>query len=166
MPRGSSLAMVHRDGRLRLISHQLPISVTPQIELTGQGSRALRHSRGGISYPYWFPVLEASPGTEILAEYVLPELPEMDSIRAAERIPLRIPALTRRTDGGSHRVYLAADLADAGFPTGRYAFAGLARYRAATQAKLTSTTQSPERAFWQFYVPTVRALLRAPFDSQ
>ena len=163
MPLGPALAMVHRDGRLRIIADLVPERVAPHVTLTAQGVSVLGTAKGGGGYPIWFPVLTARPGTEVLAEFVLPSLRVMDSLRAAESIPLRIPMLTRRTDGGSHRVYLAADLADAGFPTGRYAFAGLARYRAATQAELTAATQSPERDFWQFYVPAVRALLRAPF---
>lgn len=162
MPLGPALAMVHRDGRLRIISDPVPERVAPVIELTARGTSALPHAEGGGGYPYWFPVLTAHEGTEVLAEFLLPSLRVMDSLRAAEGIPLRIPMLTRRTDGGAHRIYLAADLSDAGFPTGRYAFAGLARYRAATQAELTAATQSPERDFWQFYVPALRALLGAP----
>lgn len=162
MPLGPALAMVHRDGRLRIISDLVPERVAPQIALTALGATVLPYAKGGGGYPSWFPVLSAREGTEVLAEFQLPSLHVMDSLRAAERIPLRIPMLTRRTDGASHRIYLAADLSDAGFPTGRFAFAGLARYRAATQAELTTGTQSPERDFWQFYVPAVRALLRAP----
>ena len=165
MPRGPTLALVHRDGRLRLISDPIPTRVAPRIELTPQGRRTLRNVRDGAAYPNWFPIYRADAATEVLAEFVLPARPAMNAWREEESIPPRIPLLTRRTDGGSHRIYLMADLAETGFPPGRYAFTGLARYRAATQPEISSTIQSPERAFWQFYVPTVRQLLRAPLDA-
>jgi hypothetical protein len=163
LPLGPTLALIHRDGRMRLVSSPVPNRVAPRIEITADGGRALPGARGGSNYFNWFPILSAAEGTEVLAEFVLPSLPVMDSLRAAESIPLRVPLLTRRADGGSHRIYLAADLADAGFPPGRYEFAGLARYRAATQSELLS--QGAERTFWQFYVPVVRHLLRVPFDT-
>lgn len=163
LPLGPTLALIHRDGRMRLISSPVPNRVAPRIEITADGGRALPGARGGSNYFNWFPILSAAEGTEVLAEFVLPSLPVMDSLRAAESIPLRVPLLTRRADGGSHRIYLGADLADAGFPAGRYEFAGMARYRAATQSELLS--QGAERTFWQFYVPVVRHLLRVPFDA-
>lgn len=163
LPLGPTLVMIHRDGRMRLVASPVPNRVAPRIQLTASGERALPDARGGISYFNWFPILRPSPGTEVLAEFTLPALPVMDSLREAESIPRRVPALTRRAGGRSHRVYLAADLADAGFPTGSYRFAGLARFRAATQSDILS--QSNERTYWQFYVPAVRHLLRVPFDG-
>jgi hypothetical protein len=163
MPTGPHLALVHRDGRLFLLGGRLRLDVAPRLAITATGREAIPVSRGGAPYYYWFPVLSVRPGTELLSELVLPELPGLQAILAKTGIPARLPMLTRRTDGGSHRIYLAADLADTDFEPGVYSFAGIARLRTASE---NSPFQfDTENAFWQFYVPTVRELLRAPFEG-
>ena len=161
LPEGAALALIHRDGRLVLITGFLPREIAPHVELTPLGSRVLPAARGGARYFYWFPVLQVRDGTERLADLVMPSAPAIDSTLAANGIPARLPLLTRRTDGGAHRLYLAGDFADTDFDPGVYAFKWLGWIRA--RAEDNPVRYDGVNAFWQFYVPAVRTLLRAPF---
>jgi len=162
LPFGPTLALVHRSGKMLLVTSFLTYNVSPAIAMTDLGEQALPRATGHSDYHYWFPVLEAQPGTEVLAEFVFKPGAKMDSMRATAGIPARIPMLTRLKVGGSHRVYLAADLSDTDFDPGAYAFAGLARLHAGIPADPRIYNSS--RAFWEFYVPAVSTLLRAPFE--
>lgn len=163
MPRGPTLALVHRDGRLLLVPDPISLRVAPRIRVTDDGAKALPRASGGTSYFYWFPILDAMPGTEVLAELEFPRTARMDSVRALAQVPERIPLLTRRTSGGAHRVYLAGDLSDTDFDPGAYRFAGLARVHKAL--RVDPRIYNSQVAFWQFYVPAVRTLLQAPFAA-
>lgn len=162
MPTGPTLALVHRDGRIFLFGGALARDVAPHVELTALGTRVLPASRGGARYFYWFPVLQVRDGTELLAELTIPSAPAIDSVLTRIGVPHRLPLLTRRTDGGAHRIYLAADLADTDFDPGVYAFKWLGWIRA--RAEDNPVRYDGVNAFWQFYVPSVRTLLRAPFE--
>jgi len=94
---------------------------------------------------------------------VLPSTPGSDSALLANRIPRRLPFLTRRVADGSHRIYLAGDLADVTFDAKWYAFKGIASARLWQENNPSRSTS--ESAFWGFYVPAVRQLLREPFDG-
>ena len=164
MPTEPTLALVHRDGRLALFPDREMNAIAPQVTLTARGEALLPRARSGASYYYWFPVYLADDSTEVLAEYtLLPGHPDhqraMDTLGIARRIPL----LTRRTDGGSHRIYTMGDFSDTDFAPGWFHFRGLARYRAFGERN--SLSYDSRGAYWQFFVPSLRHLLRAPFDS-
>ncbi len=164
LPRTPVLALAHRDGRLLLVPDPFSLRIAPELVLTDTGRRVLPEANGGTNYYYWFPILEAAPGTEVLAELEFPRTARMDSVRALADVPPRIPLITRRTDGGAHRVYLAADLSDPDFDPGAYRFAGLARVHRAL--KVDPRIYNSQMAYWQFYFPAVSALLRAPYESR
>lgn len=163
MPKGPTLAFVHRDGRVALFPDREMNAIAPQVTMTARGAALLPRARSGASYYYWFPVYLADESTEVLAEYtLLPGRPDhqraMDTLGIARRIPL----LTRRTDGGSHRIYTMGDFSDTDFPPGWFRFRGLARYRAFGERN--SLSYDSRGVYWQFFVPSMRRLLRAPFD--
>ena len=160
MPEGPTLALIHRNGRLLLISNPDPNRVSPRIALTPQGEPLLDGAIGGANYYYWFPILEAQPGTEVLAEFLLPELPARPVLLKEMNAPERIPLLTRKVLLGSHRIYMAADLSDTDFDTGSYEFAWIDTLRSFTERRRDA--YNGENAFWQFYVPSLKRLLRAP----
>lgn len=163
LPYGPTLALVHRSGKMLLVSGFLTYDVAPAITVTELGAEQIPLATGRTDYHYWFPVLEAAPGTEVLAELAFKPGRDIDSVRAIAAIPARIPMLTRTVVDGSHRVYLAADLSDVDFDPGAYAFAGLARLHAGIPADPRIYNSS--RAFWEFYVPAVSKLLRAPYEA-
>ncbi len=163
MPRGAVLALVDRSGRLLLTSAVFGQQVAPEIHTTPHGDSTLAGINGGVHYYYWFPVLQAAPGTEVFAHLVLPATRAMDSVRALAGIPDTLPLLTRRIVNQGHQVYLAADLSDPDFDPGVYAFAGLARVHA--RLRVDPRIYNSQRVFWGFYVPAVGELLEAPFRS-
>lgn len=160
MPEGPTLAFIHRNGRLLLISNPDAPRVAPRVMLTPTGNELLPAASSGANYYYWFPVLEALPGTEVLAEFALPDLPAMPVLLREMNASERIPLLTRKVLLGSHRIYMAADLSDTDFEPGHYRFAGISWLRSITQRRRDAfTSQNP---YWQFYVPAVTRLLSAP----
>jgi hypothetical protein len=128
--------------------------------LTAEGESRLPGTSSGANYYYWFPVLEALPGTEVLAEFALPNLPAMPVLLREMNVSERIPLLTRKVILGSHRIYMAADLSDVDFEPGSYRFAGLPWLRSITERRRDAFTS--QNTYWQFYVPAVTRLLRAP----
>jgi len=161
LPRTPVLMLIHRDGRMRVLTSQDASRITPRIVVTDAGRRALGGARGNVPYFAWFPVLRAGPGTEELAELELPSRREDRAVLDSLDIPARIPLITRRVEAGSHRVYVGADLSDIDFKPGAYRFAGIARLKARTT--LTSSRRPDgSQVFWRFTVPAYRALLEAP----
>lgn len=163
LPRGANLALVHRDGRLFYLSAPQPWAAAPHVAMTDAGRRALPAATGGAPYYYWFPVIAADSGTEVLAELALPPLAARDSVLRAAGIPAVVPLLTRRVVRGAHRLYLAADLSDTDFDPGTYDLAGLGWLR--TRFEDNPYRVDGQNAFWQFYVPALAQLLRTPFDG-
>ena len=164
LPTGPTLVLVHADGRMLLIPNPDLRAAAPSIVLTVRGRQVLPSARSGVGYFYWFPILTADAGTELLAELVLPETDaETSQQLAASRIPRRIPMLTRRIVNGSHRIYVAGDLADVSFAPRWYGFKYAADAR--RLAESNPERSNPETAFWGFYAPAFRQLLREPFDG-
>jgi len=161
MPEGPTLVLIHRNGRLLLISNPEMNRVSPRIGITQVGENVIPGASSGANYYYWFPILEALPGTEVLAEFVLPDLPAMPVLLKEMNASGRIPLLTRKVLLGSHRIYMAADLSDTDFDTGIYQFAGLSFLRTITERRRDAF--NGENAFWQLYVPAITRLLRAPY---
>ena len=163
LPRDPTTVLVHEDGRLILLTDDDFRAASPSIAVTARGREVIPLARTGMGMFYWFPILTADAGTEVLAELVLPATPGSDSALLANRIPRRLPFLTRRVEGGSHRVYLAGDLADVTFDAKWYSFKGIAAARRWQENNPSRSTS--ESAYWGFYVPAVRQLLREPFDG-
>ncbi len=160
LPTGSVLMLVHRDGRIVLVSSGMQERVVPHVVITAAGEQALGATRNGGAYPFWFPIIKPDSGTEVLAELRLPELPEVRNVLESEGLAGNLPLLMRRRDGGSHRVYLAADLSDSQFEPGSHQVDGPLWLR-----KLVSLRRKRfegQDGFWEFYVPALRAVLRAP----
>lgn len=163
LPKDPVTILVHEDGRLILLTDPDFRAAAPSIAVTARGREVIPMARNGLGMFYWFPILTADPATEVLAELVLPSTPGSDSALLANRIPRRLPFLTRRVVDGSHRIYLAGDLADVTFEAKWYGFKGIASARRWQENNPSRSTM--ESAFWGFYVPAVRQLLREPFDG-
>ena len=108
---------------------------------------------GPAPYNYWFDIVSAAPGVEVLASY------EFDAANAPvlkrNGIPLRFPALISHTEKG-RRVYACGDFSDNPCRRGPYWVAGvpaLNRWRFGN-----SPSQAP-RFYWTFYVPFIETLL-------
>ena len=135
LPVGPTLVLVHKDGRLFYLTATQPWAAAPHVVLTEAGRDAVPAASGGAPYYYWFPIITADPGTEVLAELEMPPLRARDSVLAAAGVAKSVPMLTRRVVGDSHRLYLAADLSDTDFDPGPYRFAGLGWMSNSTSAE-------------------------------
>jgi hypothetical protein len=107
-----------------------------------------------VPFAFWFDVIQADEGTEILAWY-RPDLTEEGrAILATEGLPDRFPAITRASRRPL-RLYLAGDFSDNRLDRGPYAVAGMANFRALTGAR----ARDQRGFFWSLQVPLVSAIL-------
>lgn len=133
-------------------------TVAPRLTFTEVGRDRLGNVRADAAYFGWFVLSEPGPMSITMAELVLPEaLVGLAEFHAAE-LPLRHPVLTERVVGPSHRIAMHIDGANAAFDPGRYNMAGIHRAQALFNRR--RDLLSPRPAFWQFYVPAMRAILR------
>lgn len=73
---------------------------------------------GAVPFYYWFDVVQAQPGTEILANYELDVTPQGQKILEEYRLPATFPAVLRNNSQGQ-TYYFAGDFADnSQVPTG------------------------------------------------
>jgi hypothetical protein len=129
-----------------------------RLEIVEPADAVLQDSADGTSYPYWFDVVEAAPGTEVLANFRWRLEPAGFERLKARKLPEVFPAVTRRmAPGGGAGWYFAGDFADNPMPDGRVPFAGyLPARRFVEWLKLSPS----ELAFyWRFYAPMMARLL-------
>ncbi len=116
-------------------------------------------ARGGVPYPYWFDVVEAAPGSEILASFRWSLTAEGAGRLRARGLPARFPAVvrTRGRTGAGTTYYFGGDFADNPLRVGRVPFAGYLAFRRWIEgAKLAP---SEEAFFWRFYAPLLEGIL-------
>lgn len=118
----------------------------------------LREAADKTSYPYWFDLVEARPGTEVLASFWW-HLTEAGRQRLERRgLPERFPAVTRkRSAAGGVAYYFGGDFADNPLERAPVPLAGyLWARRALEQLKIAPS----EGAFyWRFYAPMMVRML-------
>ena len=171
MPTDPSLLLIHRNGRLFLISDPKYANVIPYLNVKTE-----HQERFGIfNYPpyfFWFAVMRPlrdtlvapidiqriEPKATILAEIELPLIKGSDVIYQMLEIPRKIPLLTEYIVGTSHRYHLAIDGSDIRDQLGKYTFAGLASLNSIS-AKNRGISVSQRPTFWQFYLPMIRQLM-------
>lgn len=114
--------------------------------------------RDGVAYPYWFDIVEADPGTEILMSYRWDLLPAGESILSAHGLPKIFPAVTRKSvavdSSTGTAVYFAGDFADNPMPDIPVPLAGWSTFRRLTEGYKWAPSESA--FFWRVYVPMMR----------
>jgi hypothetical protein len=108
-------------------------------------------------FNYWFDILTAQPGAEILAEYQMHLTPAGEEKVLEAGLPLRFPAVVRKQDGYS-AYYLAGDFVDfdkaMGPPVNRLTlFINRDYYK-------TASPGGQGCFFWHTYFPLVSNILR------
>lgn len=151
---GAGYVLVQEDAHvevLRVGAQAEPHALT--LERARPVDRLLSDARDGIAYPYWFDVVQADPGTEVLASFRWHLTGAGVERLRARNLPLSFPAILRR--GRAH--YLAGDFADNPLDTTPVPLAGFTTVkRFLERAKLTP---SEDAFFWGFYVPMMTRLL-------
>jgi hypothetical protein len=111
-----------------------------------------------VPYPYWFDIVEARPGTKILASYQWHTYPPGDARLEARHLPKRFVAITRRLGvRGGRAYYFAGDFADNPMLDAPVPFAGFPTIRRWMEAGKLYPSESA--FYWTFYVPMMTRLL-------
>lgn len=117
-----------------------------------------------VPYSFWFSIMQAGDGTEVLARFDW-HLEETGRDRLAARgLPLSFPAVCRRLEpGGGTAYYFAGDFADNPMPETPVPLVG---YRTAKKWFEAARLAPSEAAFyWRFYVPMMSRLLEEVPDG-
>jgi len=117
----------------------------------------LRRAADGVPYPYWFDVVEATEGTEVLAWFEW-RLTSWGAERLDRRgLPRRFPAVARRRHPRAVSYYFAGDFADNPMSEARVPFAGYLAFK----RRLESYKLNPSESafYWTFYVPMMDELV-------
>lgn len=158
LPRDPALVLFSYSGELIVVSDPDYSNVAPRLVFTAAGRERLGGVRADAAYFKWFALFEAGTGAATLGELVLPESVLHDEGFHASGLPLRHPALTELVVGPSHRFAMAVDGGNVPFDPGRYRMAGVHRAQALLNRRKDLLSTRP--AFWQFYVPAMRVILR------
>ncbi|GEM_PF-151628 len=170
---GAGFLFVHESGDLFVLRDGEESDGGVRISFTDAG-----RDRFGMHpndrYNYWFDIVTASSGSQVLAEYHLPLTANGRAMLAERGVPENFPAVIRRevsADGSSEPLpfgataapaagqvsyYFAGDYADrANYPFWRR-YAGWPAFK----SLLTLDTRSSEDAFyWDVYVPMMEKIL-------
>lgn len=129
-----------------------------RIEKASPEDALLAGSADGVPYPYWFDIVSAGAGTEVLATFRW-NLTERGRARLSARgLPSRFPAVTRRADpSGGAAYYFAGDFADNPMDDAAVPFAGYRSIRRWTESLKLAPSETA--FFWSFYSPLMDRLL-------
>ncbi|MBZ5638586.1 MAG: hypothetical protein LAO51_07485 [Acidobacteriia bacterium] len=132
--------------------------VALRLEHVKPSDPVLEDSSDGTSYPYWFDVVEAAAGTEVLASFRWHLEPAGLARLAARKLPQVFPAVTRRRAPGRGAAwYFAGDFADNPMPDGPVPFAGYLAARRWIEALKLSPSEL--EFYWRFYAPMMARLI-------
>ncbi|PKL76915.1 MAG: hypothetical protein CVV27_07810, partial [Candidatus Melainabacteria bacterium HGW-Melainabacteria-1] len=106
-----------------------------------------------IPFYFWFDVIEALPGAQVLAEYQMDLTPEGRKIWTEAGLPLRFPALTA-VEYPSLRIYMAGDASDTDLILGPTGIAGRQSFESLGQFKHYQSDQGA--FFWELYLPLLK----------
>ena len=118
----------------------------------------LHGARDGVSYAFWFSIVEAREESEVLATFRWNLTQEGRSRLQARGLPMAFPAVVRHmAPGGGVAYYFAGDFADNPMPQIQVPLAGyLGLKRSFEKVRLAPS----EAAFyWRFYVPMMSRIL-------
>lgn len=147
--KGGGLVLVRDDEDIVVLqaTSDLGEAVVTQ-ERTVRGAALDLPERG--SFWFWMDVVEATDG-EVLYEHVIGATPAGAQKLAAHGLPVRFPALVKRTDAW----YFAGDFVDTAIELGNPEMAGLLPWRAHRPGCGVSTEDA---FFWELYAPIVSRL--------
>jgi hypothetical protein len=157
---GPGYVLVQEDAHVEVLRVGLEAErVGLTLERTRPVDPLLAEAGDGIAYPYWFDVVTADPGTDVLARFRW-HLSGAGVARLRERrLPLDFPAVLRR----GRAYYLAGDFADNPLETTPVPLAGFtAAKRFLERGRLTPTEDT---FYWAFYVPMMTRLLDTVADA-
>ncbi len=118
----------------------------------------LNEARDGVSYAFWFSIVEPSDDVKVLATFRWNLTQEGQNRLLARGLPMTFPAVVRRmAPGGGVAYYFAGDFADNPMPQIQVPLAGYTRFkRSFERVRLYPSEAS---FYWRFYVPMMSRIL-------
>jgi len=157
LPHAPMLVFVDDSGVLKALSTTDLGGVTPWAELTDAGRERFDDARKRAPYFYWWALVRSRPGTDVFAEFALPDIPGMEKFLESIEVAPRPPLLTI-PQAPPLRAHFAGEFVDLDFDPGTWDKTGIARRRGGGPLSISGPTSEP--AYWRIWAPIVEQLLR------
>ncbi len=151
--KGPGFLFVHENSRVVVLEENKEVS--PEgLRMFKTSSHRLTEGMGtGVAFHYWFDILKALPGTEVLAEYRLDLTQSGAALLSKEGIPHQFPAVILK-EKPSLRLYIAGDASDNALDLGSEAWSG--RQTWFKYWPFDNPNAEQIDFFWRIYVPLLR----------
>ncbi|HEX3031598.1 MAG TPA: hypothetical protein VHS59_05070 [Bacillota bacterium] len=118
--------------------------------------------KDSVPFYYWFDVVQAQPGTEVLGEYHLDVTPKGQKLLAKFGLPTDFPAVLRK-NSPSTSYYFAGDFADNSQVPERWNYAATPYIR---RLLVNDIEGSQNMFFWNMYYPLVARIAGGAVHAQ
>jgi hypothetical protein len=154
---GPGFLLVNEDDRVEVLEEGKDVKAGSGLRMHGRPDGIKKYDLPrDTRFDYWFDLVQPRPGTEVLADFELPLLPEGERRLKALGIPSRTPAVLASWRGGTHSFYLAGDFVDSWPAPYFYQVSGLAPFR---RAIVREAPGDPQSFFWTAYIPMMTKVL-------
>jgi hypothetical protein len=155
--KGPGFLLVNRDDRVEVLGEGTDVESRRGLRFLGLPAGVAGYGLPlDARYDYWFDLVTPRPGTEVLAEYELPVLPEGERKLKALGLNRRYPAILTSRKGNTRIFYFAGDFADAWPVPTMHRIAGYATFHQLIDREVPGEGQS---FFWRVYVPLMTHVL-------
>jgi hypothetical protein len=115
-------------------------------------------ARDGVSYAFWFSIVEPSEESQVLASFSWNLTQEGQNRLLARGLPMTFPAVVRNmAPGGGVAYYFAGDFADNPMPQIQVPLAGYTGFKRSFEK--VRLYPSEAAFYWRFYVPMMSRIL-------
>jgi hypothetical protein len=153
---GPGYIISHKNTDLFVLEEGIDVEVEGlMIEPVLPGDSMMKGVSSNAPYGYWFDIVSAENGTEVLARYRF-KLTRRGKEKTREFfVPETFPAVLRASRSPL-RIYFAGDFSDNNIPHGPHFLYGWSQFRRALSGIGRSSMRN--KFFWSFYVPLLRNL--------
>lgn len=159
VPTTPALVLVDRAGTLVVHEGRSLAEVVPVIRMTPAGRDRFGRIRANAPYFGWFALVD-DPNALTYATLELPAGLTEDPVFAEHGLPVQTSAITERLVDTSNRLYLAFDASNLDEAPSSHRLRNIHMVQGLVNRRHDLWSSKP--AFWQVYVPVMRAFLREP----
>ena len=153
---GPGFLFVNEDDRVEVLEEGLDVVKGRGLRFKGLPEGRWLDLPEDARYDYWFDVVRPRPGTQVLAEYELPLLPQGEAKLKALGLGARTPAVLLSQLGATRSFYFAGDFVDAWPMPNFHRVAGLAPFHRLFSREVPGDAQS---FYWRVYVPLMSRVI-------
>lgn len=155
---GPGWIFVEEAGRILVLEEGRDVDADAlHLVLTTPDDPLLKNVSGGLPYYYWFDVLEAKEGAQVLAKYSFILAHQGKEKWKAFGLPDELPAMVCASRSPL-KLYLAGDFSDNPFSRGPYWVAGLPTWSRMVSSGREVNDQRP--FFWKVFLPLTENILQ------